>query len=250
MRIKLLQWNIFYKEKIQRITETIKKINPDIVNLQELVVDCQFNPTVHETAKYVGESLGYNYFWGISQTWPEGVRNKRAQGNGIFSRFSIIKRQSKHIQKPTINPKGPFDEGRIYVEAQLKIGDKTLNVGTTHLSYVHKFSISERKKKEVNNLVKILKQKKSNFVFSGDLNSTPGSYTVEQISKYLKNCGPLFDQPTWTTKPMTDYKGWTQDELKWRLDYVFATKDIKVISSKIIKTKYSDHLPILVTLEI
>jgi endonuclease/exonuclease/phosphatase family metal-dependent hydrolase len=34
------------------------------------------------------------------------------------------------------------------------------------------------------------------------------------------------------------------------LDYIFASKDIKVASSEIVNTDYSDHLPILVELEI
>ena len=46
-----------------------------------------------------------------------------------------------------------------------------------------------------------------------------------------------------------DYKDFKETKLRWRLDYVFASKDIRVIRSKIIKTKFSDHLPILVEFE-
>jgi endonuclease/exonuclease/phosphatase family metal-dependent hydrolase len=44
--------------------------------------------------------------------------------------------------------------------------------------------------------------------------------------------------------------GFEENELNRRLDYVFASKNFKVISSEIISTDFSDHLPILVELEI
>jgi endonuclease/exonuclease/phosphatase (EEP) superfamily protein YafD len=54
---------------------------------------------------------------------------------------------------------------------------------------------------------------------------------------------------TWTTKPF-DYGDFSEHGLNWLLDYVFAAADIKIVSSEIISTEYSDHLPILVTFEI
>ncbi len=251
MPLTLLQWNIWYKENIQDIAKEIKTLSPDIANLQELTIDSQFNPDVYDTAKYVAEALDYNYWWDVAQTWPdEEVRNKKAQGNGIFTRFPIVEKVSTYIQKPSISPKGPFDEGRVYVEAQLKIDSKILTIGTTHLSYTHKHVITTERKREIDNLINILNKKKSNFIFSADFNARADSYPVEQLSSFLKNCGPLSDQPTWTNKSSTDYKGWTEDKLRWQLDYVFATEDVKITSSRIVKTKYSDHLPILIEIEL
>ena len=43
--------------------------------------------------------------------------------------------------------------------------------------------------------------------------------------------------------------GFEEKELRWRLDYVFASKNIKVLSSQIIPTEWSDHLPVLVECE-
>lgn len=90
---------------------------------------------------------------------------------------------------------------------------------------------------------------RGNFVFTGDLNLSPDSRFLKYIEKYVKNCGPAYDEHTWTTKPFS-YNGFEEDELRWRLDYVFATQDIVVLSSEIIQTNYSDHLPILVEIEV
>jgi len=123
-------------------------------------------------------------------------------------------------------------------------------VGTTHLSYIHAFGMSEEKKVEVDKLIDILKTKSNNYIFTADLNSQPDSYTVEEISKYLKNAGPDYSQNSWATKPFNDGQGFIETGLNWRLDYVFHTNDLKVISSNIIPTSFSDHLPLLVEFDI
>ena len=87
------------------------------------------------------------------------------------------------------------------------------------------------------------------MIFTGDLNITPNTESIKLIEKHLKNCGPNYNESTWTTKPF-DFMGFKETKLKWRVDYVFASKDVKVLNSKIIKTKYSDHLPILVEIEV
>ena len=54
---------------------------------------------------------------------------------------------------------------------------------------------------------------------------------------------------TWTTKPFS-YNGFKETELKWKLDYIFTSRDIKVKERKLVDTKYSDHLPILIAFEL
>lgn len=93
------------------------------------------------------------------------------------------------------------------------------------------------------------KNNTNRLIFTGDLNVAPNTESIRQIEKRLVHCGPDYRKPTWTTKPFS-YNGFEEDKLRWRLDYAFATKDIKVINSKIIKTKHSDHLPILIEIEI
>ena len=113
------------------------------------------------------------------------------------------------------------------------------------------FHITDHRKKEIDNLVEILKTKEKDFVFAGDLNSIPKSYALQEIEriKTLKNPGPDFKENTWTTKPF-DYHGFKEDKLNWRIDYVFLTTDLKVMDSQIMRTDISDHLPILLEIEI
>jgi endonuclease/exonuclease/phosphatase family metal-dependent hydrolase len=248
MQVKLLQWNILYKEKIENIEKLIKEVNPDIFCLQELCVNCVFNPAVFDTPDFIAKELGVNYYFERAHTRKD-KSEWEAIGNGIFTKFPIIDRQSFFTQQPSLNPESYSDEGRVYVETKLKINSAVLTIGTTHLSYVHKFTVSDKKRKEVDNLVNGVKNNKENYILTGDLNSTPDSYTISELSKYFVNAGPSYNNPTWTTKPF-NYHGFVEDQLRWRLDYVFATKDVKIVSSEIIKTAYSDHLPILLNISI
>ena len=119
------------------------------------------------------------------------------------------------------------------------------------MPYSYKFRNTKIRKDEADKLCEVLNKKDTYYIFTGDLNSTPSSYTVNNIltKTKLKNAGPGFNQKTWTTKPF-NYHGFFENKLNWRIDYVFASNDVKVISSEIVKTKFSDHLPILTTIEV
>lgn len=239
MKLKLLQWNIWYKEDITNIAKLLKEINPDIICLQELTLSHPEHNENIDKLKYLADILGFNHFFKPSHIDPENTF-----GNVIFSRYPIKENTFHFIKKPEEKIEHFSHQGRVYIECGISINGKMFTVGTVHMSYTDRFSETELKKTETDNLVEILKQKKENFIFTGDLNSTPESYTIVEIEKVLKSCGPDMNKKTWTTKPFS-YNGFTAEKLDWRLDYCFSTPDININSTEVIPTKYSDHLPIL-----
>lgn len=241
--ISLLQWNIWYKQPIASVISAIKTWNPDIICVQECIEFQNQN-----TADQIAEGLGYHHVYSPAQHW-QNSDTKDEQGNAIFSRFPIISSHSTFVQSEREQPKDGSDEGRTYLEAEIQIEDTTLTVGTTHLSYSPHFEYTPKRAAEADELIALLKDKKKHFMFTGDLNSPPSSPIFEAICQTLKHVGPDLGQPTWPTKPF-DYHGWQEDQLRWRIDYAFATPDITIESAEIISTDVSDHLPILTTLSI
>ncbi len=220
----------------------LKSHMADIICLQELTIGAA-NQSIKHGPNYIAKELGYNYYFKECPVETvSGVTELFA--NGIFSRFPIVKSSWSRINEPS-GTGGYDDENRVYAEVTLKIDGHNFSVGTTHMSYTHMFEGTERKRTETDKILAQIGQHEQQFIFTGDLNALPGSYTVEGIGKKLVNAGPGFDQKTWTTKPFS-YQGFEANELSWRLDYIFATPDIKVISSEIVATEYSDHLPMLV----
>jgi endonuclease/exonuclease/phosphatase family metal-dependent hydrolase len=247
MKVRLLHWNILYTEKIENIVEFLKKTKADVICLQELTSNHEANNNIN-TVKFLTDNLGLNSYAEVAQKFSDGS----SVMNGIFSRFDMHHKKKFFIQKSNNEMSGGDDysqETRIFLYSDLKIGPISIGVGTTHLSYVPYFNDTSKKNDEVNLLLEQLKKHKTHFIFSGDLNANPETRTVKEILKILKNCGPDMKEPTWTTKPF-NYKGFEEDKLRWRLDYVFSTSDIKILSAKILETEFSDHLPILVEFKI
>jgi endonuclease/exonuclease/phosphatase family metal-dependent hydrolase len=233
MEIKLLQWNVWYKENFNNIVNELTKIDADIVTIQEFNISTQNIEKIHEIYPHI--------YYEVAQEFPHDPTP--LQGNAILSKFPITKTKRAFIQEPS----GTLDydkEGRVYLEAKIKVGEKTLEIGTTHSSYTHRFQPTPAKDIEMNKLINMLKRHKENYVFAADLNTLPSSKYILEINSFLRNFG---NDVTWTTKPFS-YNGFENRELNTKLDYVFATRDVVVKGVEVVDTSFSDHLPILVTL--
>lgn len=229
--IKLLQWNIWFKENIDNIIIELKRINADIVCIQELSITKDDNSNVDKLKKL------YPYmYYEIADTFLDG----RSQCNAILSKYPINKTSKYYVQNLSDNKNDYSKEGRIYLETQLNVNGKNITIGTTHLSYTHKFEETSLKDEEVNRLISCI-NKKEKYIFAGDLNTTKTSKYIKQIEQYLINNDT---SNTWTTKPFS-YQGFEEDKLNWKLDYIFSTSDIDVKETKVLETEYSDHLPVL-----
>lgn len=242
MQISILQWNIWYKEDICSIAKFLLEHPADIICLQELTI--QDTPEIGHTPDYIAKQLGYHHFYKEIDL-GEGKINI---ANGIFSRYPIVDTKWEWIN--TATGTGHYDdEYRAYIEATLDIDRKKMTVATTHMSYTNAFVSTPRKEQEADKLTAILEAKQRNFVFTGDLNAPPDATTINKVSRCLSNVGPDLTEKTWTTKPFS-YDGFEETKLNWRLDYIFATPDIKTASAEVLRTDYSDHLPVLAQIEL
>jgi endonuclease/exonuclease/phosphatase family metal-dependent hydrolase len=245
MTISVLQWNIWYKEDIRNVAEFLRQNRTDIICLQELTIG--FSEAINDTPAFIAEQLGYHYY--CKKVPIESTDGRQLMFvNGVFSRFPIKSNRFVLTNEPKQGG-GYDDEYRVYVEVTLDVGGRYITVGTTHMSYTHRFENTDSKNRETDKLIMEIKKHDKSYIFTGDLNATPNSYTLSSVNNILQNAGPYYDQKTWATKPFS-YQGFEESELNWRLDYIFATKDLKVESAEILRTEYSDHLPILAKLKV
>ncbi len=246
-KITLLQWNCWVLEKKENILALLKEVDADIVCLQELTIGSPLQGGV-SMPEYLATACGYNQFHKeIPNLAPrDGVASL---ANGIFSRYPISKTSWQWINEPKYGGQTFDDEFRVYAEAEIDLGSHRITVGTAHVSYTHEFADTVAREAEAATLLDVIQTKSSRYILTGDLNSLPGSYLISNLEKNLQNLGPDYTEGTWTTKPC-DYDGFKADTLDWRIDYAFGTRDIRVVQAEIVKTGFSDHLPILVTIEI
>jgi endonuclease/exonuclease/phosphatase family metal-dependent hydrolase len=242
--IKVLQWNVWYHEKCENIVKFIKVADADIVCCQELTVNfAEANPNIDVPAE-IAKACNYNYFF-----QPQTTFGRTQMGNGIFSKFPIISKGFKYIQKADPSIKTYKTEDRTYMEATLEINGQDLKVGTLHLSYSTEFAMTEKRLDESEKLYEAVQGNHDKFILTGDMNATPDSPIIKKLEEMFIHADPNTDRPTWTTKPFS-YQGFEANTRDWRLDYIFATEDINVIENKIIDTSYSDHLPILTEIQL
>ena len=238
MNIKLLQWNIWYKENIDNIIRELNKWDVDIICIQEL---CTYGNNTDNVDK-LNQCFPYGFFKIANECGSD-----RNIGNAIYSKYPITNKKYTFIQEPGEDKTDPSQEGRVYIECEIDIGGCMLNVGTTHSSYTHKFNETTAKDREMNKLIECF-NKEEKYIFTGDLNTPSNSKYIKQIQEKLIMCDSMRDK-TWATKPFS-YNGFVENDLNWKLDYVFKTKDVNVTNCEPLYTIFSDHLPILVNIKV
>ena len=249
MKIKVLQRNVWFRERAENLLQVMKKLNPDIICCQEITQGSWFNDK-RDVAQFIAQELWYNYYFSRAHKYeyphtPLWERN--FWWNAIFTRFTIKESFDFALINPDDSPDHPY-ERRTCAVAKVQAWEKVLTIATAHKSYSSRFSEDQDKIEETQKLVHFFGENE-NIIFTWDLNLTPETESIKMIEEELQNCWPDYNQSTRTTKPFS-FMWFEENELNRRLDYIFASKNFKVISSEIISTNYSDHLPILVECEI
>ncbi len=229
MQLKIVSWNIWGGRKLPEIIQCLSEANPDIIGLQEVLQD---EGGANNSAKAIADALGYTYIYetttllipSISHLLEKhGIDKNMEWGNAILSRYPISNR-NVHVLSG--------DRKRTALEGTVTIEDKKLQVFSTHLVYAPA-QPSHTQTTQMQNLLKVLP--KENGLVMGDFNATPDDKIMEDMTGVMVN----------TEGDSTKY---TADGKK--IDYIFSTMDIKILSSGTLDSQASDHLPIYAIIEI
>ncbi|MEK7059996.1 MAG: endonuclease/exonuclease/phosphatase family protein [Patescibacteria group bacterium] len=235
MKVKILSWNIWCGTYLDEVTEFLKNANADIIALQEVVEDERGN-----LVEIIAKELDYEYVHAIGMNMPVrflpkyGKDDKRTIkfGTAILSKYKII--DSKIYELVDENK-------RLVVGADIKIGNEILHIFSIHLKHTHQ-KPSEIQDEETENLLKLLPDK--NTIVMGDFNALPESFPIQKMKQELKDTEINSNTPTWSVYD-NGCIGCLVKEIKYKLDYIFTSKDLKTNLFKVYKSKASDHLPIL-----
>lgn len=243
-RFRLSKEKLSQKDLQEMIAESIKKYNPDIVCLQEVLFKDR-----EKLRKMLPEygSRAYHLFpsrWG-------------GYGNLILSKFPIA-----NAEKIT------FGQSRnLCLYADIVIGADTVRVYNNHLesnrisltTLIKKIRDKNSSYEEVGEQIKqahskvrhsvILRSKQVNAVYRnveqspypsivcGDLNDTPMSYTYNKLAEgkkdTFKESGKGFGASYSTLWPLL------------RIDYVFLPENFEPLSHKTERIELSDHYPVI-----
>lgn len=229
MQLKILSWNIWYSGDLEKVNEFLENFNADIFGLQEVM---RVNGEI-KLSKYLKEESGYKYVYAPAFKIPiNGVQTE--VGNAIFSKYPILSHIVHNLSEK---------DNRIAVQSDIQVRDKILHVFSTHLIHTHQQK-SELQDLQATNLIKVLLSE--NTILMGDFNSLPQSNPIKIVSNVLRNTDTK-SLPSWSVYPYgCKDKTCVPSEIKFKLDYIFTSKDLKTSSFKVEDSKASDHLPISV----
>src|SRR3989344_7733486 len=144
MELKMLNLNIWkynkWNERRPKIVKFIKKHNPDVVALQEVRDDIQFNKKGDNQAKQLNRELNYPYyaFYPVTDKQrerPEKYKNYCIEGTAILSKFPIIKVERKKLQK---HKQDRYTCGNLYIKIK---AEKIIDLIIVHFSNSNYFSL-------------------------------------------------------------------------------------------------------------
>jgi endonuclease/exonuclease/phosphatase family metal-dependent hydrolase len=244
MKIRLLSWNIWGGKYLEEVIAFLKTADADIVALQE-VIENETGNTALTIADKLGYECAYELGMKMSSKWAGPPRAKEEIinfGNAILSKHKIIESKTHELSE---------GERRVAVQADIQIGNNILHTFSIHLKHYHFEQVNpqtlEMQNEQADNLVKLLPLNKT--ILMGDLNAPPESYAVKKVGQILQDAEINSHTPTWSVYR----EGCTiclVEGIRYKLDYIFTSNDLKICSFEVKESKGSDHLPISAIVEI
>jgi endonuclease/exonuclease/phosphatase family metal-dependent hydrolase len=271
---RVVTWNIWWQfgpweERLPAIIETLKRLDPDIVCLQEVWIDLASG---RSSAAEIADALGWEH--------PNLVHFNRADldgigfGNAIISRWPIAGSEVLPLYAPE-----DLEEYRTVGRADIEGPRGVLQVFTTHLHWrVDHSHIRQEQVREICEFVRDSPDRSYPAVLTGDFNAEPTSDEIRMLTGRAAVPAPpvaFFD--AWEmagASPLVDPgHTWSNDnpyavrdlEPSRRIDYVFTgfpkqggaghAKNVEIVGIEAIDTGLasgpvvpSDHYGVLADL--
>jgi endonuclease/exonuclease/phosphatase family metal-dependent hydrolase len=228
------------ERNLRRIARLLQRKDADIVAMQEVDEDSHWNKHI-DLLDFLKTEIGYEHS-------HLGVHNRRggrlplAYGNGVLSRFPI-----EHAEHHAFGTSELGEKGFLYTEHAM--GDLHLPVVNLHLDYKSR----QRRIEQIERLVLFLEARHAQHasksylapIICGDFNSRSGkpNDAVAHLFRYLEV------QCAYQIYPL---KGRTFPSILpvHGLDFIIVPPSYRVLRCEILRSYVSDHLPVMIDLEI
>jgi endonuclease/exonuclease/phosphatase family metal-dependent hydrolase len=223
-KLRIATWNLQSCQRgIPGIIAQIRALSADVIALQEVDRKTTRSGRVDQ-AQRIASATGYEHFQFYKATpWDVGE-----YGLAIISRFPIL--DARTVRLPSLAGIEP----RVMGTAQIASPSGTLSVNVTHLS--HRRSESALRLCQIARIHQALSEDPHPKVLAGDFNDTPGSATHREVKRNLID---LFDAAG--TGPAGTFPLPRPIPAALRIDYVFASREIRPTHASVVRTRASDH---------
>ena len=200
--------------------KTIAKSGAEIIGLNEMRDEGE-REDYEPQLKILSELSGYeNYYFARAIFY----RGNNPYGNGIISKQRILSAETLPIPDPPGRTEGKYYETRCILKAKFESG---LTVLVTH------FGLNpDEQENAVKAVIENLEKEKC--VLMGDFNVLPDDSVLAPIRALMKDTSDAFESEKLT---------FPSDNPDRKIDYIFVTPDIEVISADVPALVVSDHRP-------
>ncbi len=246
MKLRIMTYNIshgndysvtddFYYVDLDKYADMIKRYSPQIVALQE-VYDGK-KPQFKDQTEQIKDKLSAKYSaYAVGATFPWGDKI----GNAVLSSYPILNVERTDVPCPTENERDPDEnewyEDRAILKTTIDIGKK-IDVITTHFG----LNTSEKLRME-QKLTAILDTSGNPHILMGDFNANPHTEVLKPYYDRLTSAADVAGK--------TDVFTFAPFEPRQTIDYVFVSKEFKVLGYEVTDEVLSDHKAVIVELEI
>lgn len=229
-KLKIMSYNIHHgadaneQDQLEEMAAFIKESGADIVGLQEVDSMCRRSGKVDQPL-ILAQKTGMHYTYTRHFAYDGG-----SYGLALLSKFPIAL---------TVNERLPVSTGATtsFLIADIELPThRTVSIGVVHLDY----RAESGRLQQAEIIDRIIKKARHPFILTGDMNAEPQHETLAVLSRQLVSTQ---DQHAFTYPTAPPKK---------KIDYIMVDKRLKaaVIETKVSPVLFSDHLPIISTVEI
>lgn len=215
---------------LSQIADVIRELDPVFCTLNEVRNEGKL-PDYTNQAKAIGDALGWHHYF------AEAIRfdGDNPYGNAIVSKYPIVEAETILIPDPAVKKYDGYYETRCVLKAVLDMEGKPFTVFTAH------FGLNpDEAENAVNTVLTEVRKCNTPFCLQGDFNLQPDSPLLRPIFEELVDTACAGFGPMFT---------FSSDDPFEKIDYIFVSKDVNVLSADAPVVIASDHTPFIADID-
>lgn len=235
MQLKIMSFNVqhflnYVSRKIDfdLFEKTVRQFDPDILGLNE-VYGLGEAPQYNDQARVLAERLGYHWYFAPAID-EEGLG---PYGNALLSRYPILNARTILVPDPVHDDPEAWYETRCLLQADIDVP------GGLQVNVIHFGLADNEQQNAMDTVVQSVRTHRS--VLLGDFNIRPDNPLLQKLEGRMQDTARLFAAPLLS---------FPSDNPEMKIDYIFTSPDLHILSADIPPVVASDHRPYIALAEI
>ncbi len=246
-KVSVLTWNIHHgtdhqgRLDLERTAEVIRESGAELVALQEVDRHWSDRSRFTDQARILGEKLDMRVcFAPIYSLDPQKEGEPRREyGLAILSRYPITSFKNHELSRiSSLEPERGIQSLPGFPEAVINLKGQKVHLFNTHLSWMD----ADLRLKEAEEMLDIMAKADHPVILTGDMNALPGTREIHRLEQEMTDTFKAAGEGDGFTYPVLDPRR--------RIDFIFSSREIRALDSRVIQDVGSDHYPVLSVLEV